>query len=327
MIAISVLKDAQQQIFQRTGQRRKIRCFFSESDSRTFAQLEAAVAQFHKPAESFEIKTHCGKFEDAIDEIQSFIGSSFPLIFIDPTGWTGYPLDKIKSLFARRKCEVLINFMYDFVNRFATSSDEKTIESLEPILGGKGWQDRLDTSLERGEAVEKLFRETLKASGNFDFVVSTGIDKVTADRMHFFLAYGTKSGDGLKAFRDAEQAGLRDHHKNRGVAKEKKREDRTKTSDLFAGYQAEIHESSFDDIIKAQKEEASKVLLATIQTHGPMSFSSVVILLLQQFKLRETNIKDICVELSRSGKIENTWGAGNRKPREEDQIRIVKGAA
>jgi hypothetical protein len=38
--------------------------------------------------------------------------------------------------------------------------------------------------------------------------------------------------------------------------------------------------------------------------------------------LRETNVKDICVELAKTGKIENTWGIGNRKPRDEDLIRL-----
>jgi three-Cys-motif partner protein len=111
MIAISVLRDAQRQHFERTGIRRKIRCFFSESDLDAFAQLEQAVAQYHRPAQGFEVKTYCGKFEDAVTTIQTFVGTSFPLIFDDPTGWTGCPFDKIKPLFARPKCEVLINFI------------------------------------------------------------------------------------------------------------------------------------------------------------------------------------------------------------------------
>ena len=191
MIAISVLQDAQKQYLDRIGIRRRIRCFFSETDPEAFAQLQAAVAPFHKPHEGFEIKTYCGRFVDAVREIQTFIGNSFPLVFIDPTGWTGYPLDKIKALFARPKCEVLINFMYAFVSRFVSSGQEDTIASLDPILGGPGWHDRLDANLDRGPAVEKLFRETLKSAGNFDFVISTKIDKATTERPHYFITYWT----------------------------------------------------------------------------------------------------------------------------------------
>ena len=49
MIAISVLQDAQKIILEQTGKGRRIRCFFSESDGESFAQLQRAVAKFHKP--------------------------------------------------------------------------------------------------------------------------------------------------------------------------------------------------------------------------------------------------------------------------------------
>jgi len=52
-----------------------------------------------------------------------------------------------------------------------------------------------------------------------------------------------------------------------------------------------------------------------------MRFSEVVIRLLQPFMLRETNIKDVCVALAKAGTIENTWGGGNRKPKDADVIK------
>lgn len=301
---------------------RRIRCFFSETSTEAFAQLQQAVAPFHKPEEGFEIKAYHGKFEDAADEIQAFIGTSFPLIFIDPTGWTGYPFDKIKPLFGRPKCEVLINFMYEFVNRFAYSDDEDIVASLDPILGGSGWRDRLDQDLHRGVAVEKLFRETLKSVGSFDFVVSTKIDRATAERPHFFIAYGTKSPDGLKTFRQIEYDALREHVKSRAHAREKKREERSKTADLFAGHQAGVQEGTIDEIVDEQKALASVDLISILSLCGPLYFSSVVVRLLQPYMLRETNIKDICVDLAKTGKIENTWGGGNRKPQDANMIKL-----
>jgi three-Cys-motif partner protein len=322
MIAIAVLLDAQKQILER-GHKRRIRCFFSETNPKVFAQLQEAVAAFHKPEEGFEIKTCCGKFEDAVSEIQAFIGASFPLIFIDPTGWTGYPFDKIRPLFLRPKCEVLINFMYDFVNRFAQSDDEATVASLNPILGGPGWRHRLDPDLPRGTAVEKLFRDTLKSVGDFDFVISTKIDKVTAERPHFFLAYGTKSPDGLKAFRQIEYGALREHEKNRATAKEKKREVQSSMADLFSGHQAKVQEASAGEIVADQETLASVDLMAVLSLQGALSFSKVVAYLLQAYMLRETNIKDMCVNLAKAGKIENTWsGGGNRKPDDGSMIRL-----
>lgn len=322
MIAINVLQDAQKQIAERMGHQRRIRCFFSESNAEAFVRLHEAVAPFHKPEDGFEIQTYSGKFEDAVSEIQLFIGTSFPLIFIDPTGWKGYPLEKIKPLFMRPKCEILINFMYEFVNRFSHSDDQDIIASLDPILGGPGWRDRLDPRLPRGLAVEKLFRETLRAVGNFNFVVSTKIDKATADRPHFFITYATKSFDGLKAFRETEYGALRRHVRDRADAKEKKRQERSGTVDLFADHQIEMQEATIDEIVEEQKTLASVELAVALARHGPLLFSNVVARLLEAYMLRETNVKDICVALTNAGKIRNTWGGGRRKPRDADVIML-----
>ncbi len=324
MIAISVLRDAQRRILSQKRVQRRIRCFFSENDPETFAQLEQAVAPVHEPDSRFEIKTYCGKFEDAISEIRSFSGNSFPLIFIDPTGWAGYPFDKIKPLFARAKCEVLINFMYEFINRFAYSSDHEIIASMAPILGGFDWPDRLDTNLPRGLAVEKLFRETLKSVGNFNFVVSTKIDKATADRPHFFITYGTKSVDGLKTFRQIEYDALRQHARSRANALEAQREKRLNMPDMFASHQASVQEATIDELVFEQKALASTSLIKVLQERGQLEFSRVVVSLLQAYMLRETNVKDICLDLANAGKIENTWLGASRKPRENDLIKLKR---
>lgn len=321
MIAISVLKDAQQRIFEQTGRRPNVRCFFSENKHDAYLKLASAVSPFNRPEEGFEIKAFYGDFEDAVSEIEQFIGRSFALIFIDPTGWTGYPFNKIKPLFNRPKCEVLINFMYDFVNRAASMSDPKTAASLNDILGGAGWEQRLDNALPKGRAVEKLFRDTLRGVGNFDYVISTKIDRPTADRPLFFIVYGTKSSDGLEAFRDIEYRALRGQARDRAIAKERKKEEKVGTRDLFADVEADVQEASIDVIVTEQKRLATEELLKQLKEFG-LDFYIVWTSILQSYVLRVTNVKDICVELAKNGKIENTWGGGNRKPKDSDTIKL-----
>jgi hypothetical protein len=43
--------------------------------------------------------------------------------------------------------------------------------------------------------------------------------------------------------------------------------------------------------------------------------------LLQTYMLRDTNVKDICVDLAKAGRIDNTWGGGNRKPHDQCLIK------
>jgi three-Cys-motif partner protein len=323
MIAIQVLKEAQRKIEEQTGVRRKIKCFFTEKDAVAYRQMAAAVALFNRPGEGFEIKTSHGEFVDAVEEIIAFVRQSFPLIFIDPTGWTEYPFTKIAPLFAPSKCEVIINFMYGHISRFISHPDEKITASLDPILGGPGWKDRLDPLMKPGPAVELLFRETLKAAGKFDHVVSTKIDKSTQERPHFFLAYGTKNRSGLKAFREIEYEALREHARNRSAAMTRKREGKSGMIELFADHDADVREASVDDIVKEQKALAKEQLSQMLAKSGAWQFAKVVDVLLQAFMLRETDVKDICVELSREGKIQNTWGRGNRKPTDQAIIALA----
>ena len=322
MIAIRTLLDVQEKLQQRTGIRRNVRCFFSEDNPKTFKKLEVAVQRYSNPGDGFEIKTYLGRFEDAVRDIDSTIGTSFPLIFIDPTGWTGYPFDKISTLFKRKRCEVLINFMFDFVYRFTHSDDEATVESLNQILGGPGWQDRLDLGLPRGRAIEKLFRETLKGVGDFKCVVSTRIDRATSDRPHFFITYATKRLEGLKVFRQTEYDALRLHERNRAGALERLREARTGIEDMFSDHQAGIRESSIDELVEEQSVLGSAALMASMSRRGSVRFDDILGELLEAYMLRDTNVKDMCVKLEKERKIENTWGAGNRKPRSDSMIRL-----
>lgn len=325
MIAIEVLQDAQRKILQRTGIRRTIKCFFSENDGRTYEELVRAVAPFHRPDERFEIVTYAGTFESAVPRINEFVGNSFPWVFIDPTGWTGFGFQNIRSIFQTNKCEVVINYMYDHITRFVGSPDETTIGSLEPLMGGPGWRDRLDKSMPLGLAAEKLFLETLKSAGDFRYVISTKIDKSTADRPHFCLAYGTKSREGLIAFREIEYKALRSHARHRAVAKAKRAEDRLSMGDLFVDHEADLQEASIDDIVASEKEKATADLLFALSQHDSMSLSQVVDRLLQPFILRETNVKDICVSLAKAGVIDNTWGGRSRKPHDSEVIRLKRG--
>jgi three-Cys-motif partner protein len=323
MIAISVLRDAQEKIAFSTGVRRKIKCFFAEKDAKPYEQMAGAIAAFNHPENDFEIRTFHGEFVDAIPDIQNFAGSSFPLIFIDPTGWTEYPLAKIAPLFKAEKCEALINFMYGHISRFLSHPDKKIVASLDPILGGPGWRNRLDPNMKTGLAVEKLFRENLKVAGKFKYVVSTKIDKSTQNRPHFSIAYATKDRAGLKAFREIEYKALREHESARSAALIRKRQIRTGVSELFPEHDADHREASIEEVVEDQKLLAKEYLLKRLAESRLLPFNDVADELMQTFMLRENNVKDVCVELSREGKLVNNWGKGNRKPNDQTTIRVT----
>jgi three-Cys-motif partner protein len=321
-IALDVLRNAQRRVLKFKGERRRVRCFFSEIDPVAYAQLDAAVRPYHRPAEDFEVRTFCGRFEDAVAEIQAFVGHSFPLIFIDPTGWTGYPLDKIKPLFARPKVEVLVNFMFDHISRFSADDRPEIKRSFDPILGGPGWRTRFDPNFPVGIAAENLFRENLRAAGDFSYLVSTRIDKATSDRPQFSIIYGTKDVAGLKAFRDAEYAAQRKHAGDRVRAKDRRAVELTGQLNFLLDHEAGRQEASIDDQVAEQVSLARTKLLEILERESSLRFSKVVAKLIEPFRLRATDVKNICVGMAAEGLIENTWGRSPRKPRDDDVIML-----
>jgi three-Cys-motif partner protein len=318
MIAIEVLKNAHFQ-FSTKENPRVTKCFFVEDNPKAYIELKKAVSAFHHPSRGFHVETFPGKFEDAVPQVMNFVGNSFALVFIDPTGWKGYPYTKISPILSHTPGEVLINFMYDYVNRAAGMADPKTVASLDPILGGPGWKDRLDPALATGKAVEKLFRQELQKVGSFKYVLSTCIEKETSDRPYFFIAYGTRSPHGLRAFRDVEMSALKEHETHRDEAKLHIREEKTGQKNMFTA--AELLNDQTINYIVQQNKKAAKARLLVLM---PIIFSDLVNTLLQEFMLRETDIKSICVELAKDGAIKAPWALQTPKKRTPQPSNLIE---
>ena len=173
-------------------------------------------------------------------------------------------------------------------------------------------------------AAEKLFRATLQTAGKFDCVVSTRIYRPTIDRPHFFLTYATKDKAGLATFRDIEYKALKQQAADRATAMERKREAQSGSADMFAGMDAAIRTEGVDEFVAREKAKAETYIVGLLEEKGgEICFASVWFAVLQDFVLRVTNVKDVCVALAKAGKIESTWGKGNAKPKDETPIRLV----
>ncbi len=153
--------------------------------------------------------------------------------------------------------------------------------------------------------------------------MATKIDKPTEDRPHFFMAYGTKDYAGLKTFRDNEYKALQAHAANRARAKGRKHEARSGMVDFFVDHEADQQEVTVDDDVKSDMALAGPHILAMVEG-GPMKFCDVAGDVMENFMLRETNVKVLVVQLAREGKLEDTWGGGNSRPDSASIIKLVK---
>ncbi|MBP0439905.1 three-Cys-motif partner protein TcmP [Tianweitania sediminis] len=312
MIAIRTLKQVHAELAA-AGRARPIRCFFVEQDVATYSQLQAAVSVYNDPSGGFEIATFHGRFEDAVPHILRFVGRSFSLTFIDPTGWTGYEFQKVGAVLKHRPGEVLLNYMFDFINRFTAWNDSTISATFEGILGSR-WQARLDASLPRHQAVEALFLEQFRKAGDFLHVVSTPIEKID-DRTHFCITYGTRNSHGLEAYRDIESSALKNHQQVRAVARQARTEARTGQPLLFEA--VDLGTRTLEAQAKAERTKAAAWIEAQLQQGYSARFEDLWPPVLETFMLRVTDVKDICCSLAKQGLIADTWSPdGKRKPRE-----------
>jgi three-Cys-motif partner protein len=109
------------------GKHPTIRAIFVEKSKTAFTTLQQ-VLQEHRG----EIKTTAlqGTFEENIGRILEQAGPKFTFFFVDPTGWTGFAMDNLRPILRRAKGEVMINFMYDPINRFLnfqSAANEKSL--------------------------------------------------------------------------------------------------------------------------------------------------------------------------------------------------------
>ena len=149
-IAIRRLRKVREGI-ENAGRRVDIRCVFIEKDPRAFAALEGAVSD----VKDLTIEAIPGEFENVIPQILDFIGPRFSLTFIDPTGWTGFALNRIAPILQHHPGEVIINYMTDFINRFSDLPEHA--QSFNDMMGGPG--SRVWTKIESWNSTANAYEK------------------------------------------------------------------------------------------------------------------------------------------------------------------------
>lgn len=121
----------------RTNINAQFNFIFIEEDRDRCNHLKNEISKLDAPND-IKCKVHieCGLFEDKLNEILDTIQNNHSkiaptFVFIDPFGIKGISLNLIKRIMSQKSCEVLINFMYEELNRFITlPQNESHIKSL-----------------------------------------------------------------------------------------------------------------------------------------------------------------------------------------------------
>ncbi|MBS0204660.1 MAG: three-Cys-motif partner protein TcmP [Planctomycetes bacterium] len=154
----------------------EINFIFVESKPEFARNLAEKLSQLQVPSH-FKVKVIQGEFADVVgsilDDIQARGGALAPTFaFVDPFGFSGIPFELMQRILSHRKCEVYINIMVEFINRFLQHPDEDVVAHFPRTFGT---DEVLEIPLQAGDrvrAILELYKRQLslpaKYVGRFD---------------------------------------------------------------------------------------------------------------------------------------------------------------
>jgi three-Cys-motif partner protein len=144
---------------------------FIEEHAGRADHLDGEIAKLQLPAH-FSAKVERGTFAeklgrtlDELDTDGSQIAPTFALI--DPFGFSGIPYTLIQRLLSKNKCEVLITFMVDAMNRWLTHPDEDIRAHIVETFGTDEAVGIAEGMGDRATALKDLYHRQLNKAAKF----------------------------------------------------------------------------------------------------------------------------------------------------------------
>lgn len=326
-IAIHELKRARE-THRKRGHDLRLRCLFLEKDPSAYEQLRQYALGVSSDS-GIEIATRNGEFQDSIADIQKFVrdggSQSFPFVFIDPTGWSGYAMTTIAPLLKLQPVEVLINFMIGHIRRFLDSPLENTRESFAALFGSASYRTTLEglTGVDLDDEAVKLYSENVKAVGGFAFVCRATVLHPQINRTQFNLVYATRHPAGVAVFKESETKAMEIMEIARAKAGQRKREKRMRQAELLNA--SELHDSSYYLSLRRRYIEiARKAVELVLTERGNVPYDEIWSLALSHQLVWERDLKQRIAEWSSAGNLTlEGLKVGQRVPQQGQKIIVV----
>lgn len=145
------------------------------------------------------VKVYCGDYNDVLNDekLAAFYQSHPTLFFIDPFGYYDTPMSQMKKLMNSYGNEILINFMFDFLNRgIGVSSIDQ--DQLMAFFGTDEWRNAQSLSgLERESYLVNLYKKKLKETTNAQYVFAYRLCYPNKNQTYYYLIHATNHIDGI----------------------------------------------------------------------------------------------------------------------------------
>jgi three-Cys-motif partner protein len=200
---ILVLKAARDHAYPIRGE---LVCIFVEDDLERYKHLKNLLDGL-SPTLPSRIKWEVvqGKFDEHLTKTLNVIEAQKKnlapaFVFIDPFGIAHTPFRTVAKLLANPKCEVLVNFMYEEVNRFI--SLEEQAENFDRLFGTDDWRSvrSLSGPSQRRKAIHDIYLKQLKTRATYVHSFEM-LNK--GNSTDYFLFFATNNLKGLEKMKEA----------------------------------------------------------------------------------------------------------------------------
>jgi three-Cys-motif partner protein len=272
--------------------------YFVEKDPRAFASLECFLKT--RPEGLVRTQAYDGEFGTRVDSIRQLLGRDAAFIFVDPTGWKGAAMRFIAPLLADSpQRDVLVNVMFDHINRFKDDPRQFLREQMREFFGlGDG---EMPPALSE-EELFVLYRRQLKMQCRVKYAADLAIPHPTVERTKFRLVVGGNNPAVLEVFRDAERkvigaeaASVREHASLR--AKE------AKTGQLTLLAAPPATDSHYESLHARALAQAPRDVLARLAAGKSIAFRELWPDLLEAHHVTRTDIGQLVWKMYKQGEI------------------------
>jgi three-Cys-motif partner protein len=291
---------------------------FVEKDPAAFAELRNYLDSREGAVETHPIH---GEFGDSVERIEHLVGSDAAFIFVDPKGWKGVGMKYIARLLEKPQRDVLINVMFDHINRFKDDPRRFLREGIRDFFGVVEGEIRAGMD---EEALLRLYRDNLKKLSGINYAADLSIPYPAKERTKLRLVVGGRHPEIVRLFRDVERKVVGgDASPVRTMAKLRREEQRT-------GQMALIPPTSpdTDSLYSVQHsqglEQAKAKILQVLIDGGPLRYGDLWPQILESFHITESDLKALIKDLEAAKKltVENR-GQGERSIK--DSFRLSAG--
>ncbi|NRD62268.1 three-Cys-motif partner protein TcmP [Corallococcus exiguus] len=289
---------------------------FVEKNPTAFSKLEKFLSTQTEP-----VKTHplFGAFGDHVTTIDRLLGTDPAFLFVDPTGWKGAGMSFIAPLASKPHRDVLINVMFNHINRFKDDPRHFLREQMKDFFGVNS--GNIPPKLGEDELFA-FYREQLRSAAKIPYIADLAIPHSTKDRTWFRLVVGGHHHAAVELFRNVEKRIC-------GTEANTVRNEARSRETLQLGLPLELEQEdiSYQRLHQTALLQATSDILQNLARKSPQKFGDLWPHILCERHITKSELAQIAFSLVKQNRIsiiEQEPNPRRRSIKSEDSIELLR---